>query len=143
MLTMEEVAYLESVMPKIEARVAVKARAVQLAQCQYRVDGEGYNTLPENCCFIGVLIKPELYSSEFESKLFSELNDIISTAIGAPVPSTGSFIRIMSSLQHIHDSFELEKWDQEFKFWKQRTLHDIENAKLYRQGESNTLDINQ
>lgn len=72
--------------PKIETRASVPIRASigrdskQTSECRYRVDLDGSNIKPENCCFIGICIPPEIYYEEMEgtnvSTIFPEDLDI-------------------------------------------------------------------
>lgn len=69
-------------------------------KCRYRLpDGRK--------CFIGALIPDELYSSEFEGK--SVDSQMIRIAAGIP-----SELPVLArELQHVHDAFEPEDWEQQ------------------------------
>lgn len=123
-LTKIEAQFILDSIPKLRERVKVKTRAIARwadrpkPQCRYRVDGDGTNTAPENCCFVGVLIPPDKYSYDFEGKVAH--NDELGIALIGCRPSP-TFLQIMDTLQGIHDSAindsEIKKWDGPFEWW--------------------------
>lgn len=108
--------------PKIEARAKIPVRAQVITApygtvqtCRYRVDHNGKNIAPENCCFIGIVIHPDDYKADMEgtgtSDLFPKHFDI--------KLSPREEDRL-ARLQRIHDKYDIENWPQLVKSWKEQ-----------------------
>lgn len=108
-ITEEEREFLLSIMPRVKERAKTKVRATDYhGDCVYRADGDGANTAPENCCFIGALIPPDKYSIAKEGELGD--HDSIIEAIGYKQQPTPHFRRILIKLQNIHDGDDPIRW---------------------------------
>lgn len=111
----ESMQWLKEKLPLIEARVAEKVKAESGDTCLYRVNGRAWDLSPGNCCFVGVLIKPEEYSTEMESK--NPCHMILSHRL-VDWPEEAAYA--LGRLQLIHDRSPVESWDEEFQLWKEK-----------------------
>lgn len=77
-----------------------------LSECMYRVDGDGDNTDPTNCCFLGVSILPKQYRRSLEYTAPLDLQDRL------PDYNPIKYCRadFLTGLQGIHDKNFPHQW---------------------------------
>lgn len=105
--------------PKIAERVKHPVHAKDYKNgCFYRVDGNGNNTNPENCCFIGACIPPEKYDRSFDVRDGDTSVGVIAPEVWPDLSKMTIFA--LADLQRIHDLYPQHMWPQLLVKWATR-----------------------
>ena len=112
-LTLQE--WLNENWAALSARVNRPVRTIELgSRCKYRLNGIANDLSPNNCCFIGVTIKPEKYQKHWDVAFGDGAKDV--TPELWPELSDAAH-EALSSLQEIHDLHDPDTWKDKFSQW--------------------------
>lgn len=110
--------------PKIVERAKVKEAAVDTeGTCRYRVDGNGNNTSPENCCFVGVLVSPDNYDLKMEGHYPESVELQFPGTFPCERPE---FLEWLESIQKIHDYMSMSSWIESLEAFKPKEEEGLE-----------------
>lgn len=99
---------LQEIFNKIWERSKTKKQAFGDGGCMYK-DPSG------NCCFVGCLINPELYDTNFEGWSF-EIGRITKALYDSGVSlSETRTLNFLQSCRRTHDKLSPEKWEEELR----------------------------